>query len=45
MRPLRPRAVRQKGTHVVDEITVENGEMKWRDRLVSKQEWENQNVK
>lgn len=43
MRMTRPKHVRPKGSHVVDEIKVSNGQLIWRDKVVSKDEWERRN--
>jgi hypothetical protein len=36
----RPGKVKTQVTYVLDEIKIENGNMKWRDRIVTKDEYE-----
>ena len=36
----RPGKVRPKGSHIIDEIKFDDGKMIWKDRVVSKDEWE-----
>jgi hypothetical protein len=40
MKTLRPKGNKTQHNYVIDEIKIDNGQMIWKDRKVTKTEWE-----